>query len=119
MASRSQKRAASVRPGAARTLPTTPRGKQKRARLVVAARAVFQRDGYAGTRISDITIEADVAAGSFYTYFADKEEILRAVLEELQEEMLHPEIERVGGADTPFEFSWSSPSCEKLFAAVS
>lgn len=63
-----------------------------RAALVAAARVVFGRDGYVSARITDISQEADVAAGSFYTYFNSKEEIFQAVFEEVQEEMLHPRM---------------------------
>jgi AcrR family transcriptional regulator len=40
----------------------------------------------------DIAAEANAAAGSFYTYFTNKEEIFAAVLEEVHEEMLHPHV---------------------------
>ncbi|MEU8796389.1 TetR/AcrR family transcriptional regulator [Spirillospora sp. NPDC048819] len=66
--------------------------------LVVAAREVFERDGYLDARIVDICSTAKVATGSFYTYFNDKEEIFAALVEMLQEEMLHPHMsERTGG----------------------
>jgi AcrR family transcriptional regulator len=81
--------------------PRTKRGERTRQRLITAARAVFEREGYADARLSDITTEAGTAAGSFYTYFTDKEAVLAAVLEEVKEEMLHPHVEQVGHADTP------------------
>lgn len=68
----------------------TPRGERTRAALIAAARTVFERDGFAASRLIDITSEANCAAGSFYTYFASKEEVLRAVLGVAQEDMLHP-----------------------------
>jgi len=70
--------------------PLSPRGERTRAVLVSAARRVFERDGFLQARITDITAEAGVATGSFYTYFAGKEEAFAAVLEDLDEEMLHP-----------------------------
>ena len=75
-----------------RTVPTSARGMRTRAALVAAARVVFARDGYVNARITDISQEAEVAAGSFYTYFTSKEEIFQAVFEEVQEEMLHPRM---------------------------
>nr|WP_050949823.1 TetR/AcrR family transcriptional regulator [Gordonia effusa] len=68
----------------------TPRGERTRAALVAAARVVFERDGFGESRLIDITGEANCAAGSFYTYFASKEEVLRAVLADAQKDMLHP-----------------------------
>jgi AcrR family transcriptional regulator len=62
---------------------------------------VFERDGYLDARLADITAEAKTAAGSFYTYFASKEEIFAAVLEDMQEEMLHPRIRETTDGDDP------------------
>lgn len=82
--------------------PVSARGARTRAQLVDAARRIFERDGVLEARVADITREAGVATGSFYTYFARKEDAFVAVLDELREEMLHPEglgdaAERAGG----------------------
>jgi len=53
---------------------------------------VFERDGFLDARITDITAEAGVASGSFYTYFTSKEDAFAAVMEEIGEEMLHPRL---------------------------
>lgn len=81
------------------TMPTSPRGLRTRAALVDAARAVFERDGVVEARIVDIAREAGVAIGTFYTYFARKEDAFVAVLAELRQEMLHPRMEVVDGDD--------------------
>jgi AcrR family transcriptional regulator len=81
--------------------PLTARGQRTRAALVAAARTVFERDGYLNARLTDITAEANTATGSFYTYFTNKEEIFAAVLEEAQEEMLHPHVREVVGDEDP------------------
>ncbi|MGV9818851.1 TetR/AcrR family transcriptional regulator [Nocardia xishanensis] len=78
-----------------RDLPSTARGARTRAALVAAARTVFERDGYLEARLSDIAAEAKCSTGSFYTYFAGKEEILQAVLDLAQDEMLHPGLPRL------------------------
>lgn len=70
--------------------PLTPRGERTRAALVAAARVIFERDGFAESRLIDITGEANCAAGSFYTYFPSKDAVLVAVLADAQEDMLHP-----------------------------
>jgi len=82
-----------------RTPPRTARGARTRARLVQAARTVFERDGFLDARLADITDEAGTAAGSFYTYFDSKEEIFQAVLEEIEEEMLHPHVRALNEGD--------------------
>ncbi len=71
-----------------------------RAALVTAAREVFERDGYLDAKISDISRAAGMAAGSFYTYFDNKDQVFAAVVEQVQEEMLHPHIrQRIGITD--------------------
>lgn len=62
------------------TLPTTDRGRRMRARLLIAAREVFERDGFLDARVTDISAAAGVAHGSFYTYFRSKTEVFRALL---------------------------------------
>jgi AcrR family transcriptional regulator len=86
---------------ATKPAPTTARGQRTRAALIAAARTVFERDGYLDARLTDITQEASTATGSFYTYFANKEEIFAAVLEEAQEEMLHPHVREVTDTEDP------------------
>jgi AcrR family transcriptional regulator len=80
--------------------PRTRRGARTRAALIEAARTVFERDGFLDARITDITKEAGVASGTFYTYFDGKEEIFQALVEAVQEDMLHPRLrERLGDED--------------------
>ena len=94
---------ASPKPDAAavREPPRTARGARTRAALVTAARTVFERDGYLNARLTDITAQARCSTGSFYTYFNNKEEVFAAVLEEAQEEMLHPHVREVTDTEDP------------------
>ena len=83
-----------------RVTPRSARGIRTRNALIAAARVVFERDGYLEARMSDISLQAGVAAGSVYTYFDGKEEIFAAVADQVQEEMLHPRLrERTGITD--------------------
>lgn len=75
--------------------PITPRGVRTRAALVAAARVVFERDGYLEARLTDITAQAQCSTGTFYTYFTNKEEVLQAVIEAAEKEMLHPGMPRL------------------------
>jgi AcrR family transcriptional regulator len=81
--------------------PVSARGTRTRAALIEAAREVFERDGFPDARITDITARAGVAAGSFYTYFTGKEEILEAVLADVEEEMLHPRLRVLADGENP------------------
>jgi AcrR family transcriptional regulator len=80
-------------------LPSTSRGVSKRLALIEAARQVFERDGFLDAKISDIAKAAGAATGSVYTYFDDKEQIFFAVMEQVQEEMLHPRLGDVRQGD--------------------
>ncbi len=62
---------------------------------------MFERDGYLDARLTDIAAEAGTASGSFYTYFTGKEEVFAAVIEEVQDEMLHPHVRQVAESDDP------------------
>ena len=64
----------------------TAKGLRTREELVAAARRVFERGGYSGARVADITAEAGVAHGSFYTYFSSKQDVFAAVVREVGEQ---------------------------------
>lgn len=67
--------------------PTTERGRRARAALLVAARRVFERDGFLDARVTDISAEAGVSHGSFYTYFGSKTGVFRALVAETMDEL--------------------------------
>jgi AcrR family transcriptional regulator len=59
--------------------PRSRKGALTRARLVEAAKAVFEENGFQEARISEITERAGWSYGSFYHYFNSKEEIFREI----------------------------------------
>ena len=61
------------------------RRQQTRAKLLSAARAVMARKGADTTTIQEITEEADVGFGSFYTHFESKDAIVEAMMAETLE----------------------------------
>jgi len=54
-----------------------------RAAILHAARAVFGELGYGAASVRDIVRRTELAAGTFYNYFPDKESIFRALVEEV------------------------------------
>jgi len=84
----------------------TPRGIRTKAALLEAARVVFERDGFVNARITDIAEEANVAHGTFYTYFTDKEDVFKAVAAMLPAEFLgqhNRNGSRRAPGETPYE----------------
>ena len=58
-----------------------------RAAILEAARHVFAHMGFGAASVRDIVRRTDLAAGTFYNYFPDKESVLRALLEEVATEV--------------------------------
>lgn len=87
------------------TRPLTPRGERTRASLVAAGRAVFERDGYLDSRLADVATEAGCSIGTFYLYFEDKDDLLRAVLDTVEVDMLRPVRPRSREGSRP----WADP----------
>ena len=73
---------------------------ENRAKLLAAARKVFAEKGFGAATARDIVRETDLATGTFYNYFADKDDAFRAVMDEFtsqaraaaREERLQPGV---------------------------
>ncbi|RLV50132.1 TetR/AcrR family transcriptional regulator [Nocardioides mangrovicus] len=65
---------------AAASSPTTPRGADKRDRLVDGARQVFYERGVERTTIADIAEHTGIPVGNIYYYFKTKDEFVDAVV---------------------------------------
>lgn len=63
------------------------RGIQSRAALLRAARHLFSDRGFEGTTVGDIAKEASLRKASLFHYFATKEEIYLAVMDEIFSEL--------------------------------
>jgi AcrR family transcriptional regulator len=50
--------------------------------ILIAAREVFAELGYGAASVRDIIRRTDLAAGTFYNYFPDKESVFRALIDE-------------------------------------
>lgn len=79
-------------------IPKTERGRRTRNKLLEAAEIEFGEKGYHEAGISGITYRAGVALGTFYTYFASKEEIFRALVRHMSRHIREWVAERAAGA---------------------
>jgi AcrR family transcriptional regulator len=67
---------------------TAPAGKRERtkqanrAAILAAAREVFADIGFGAASVRDIVRRTDLATGTFYNYFPDKESVLTAIMDE-------------------------------------
>lgn len=64
------------------------KGLERRDSILRAARTIFSREGYNAAKLTDISSEAQCSVGTLYTYFESRDELLEAVLTEVQNEML-------------------------------
>jgi TetR/AcrR family transcriptional repressor of nem operon len=74
--------------------PQTTKGRATRERVIdTAAALVFER-GVAGTSLDDVRASAHVSKGQLYHYFADKDDLVHAVVERTIEQVLaaQPEL---------------------------
>jgi AcrR family transcriptional regulator len=75
------------------TRAATPNGKraltkaQNRSAILEAAREVFAELGYDAAGVRDVIRRTDLASGTFYNYFPDKESVFRAVVDDSAREI--------------------------------
>lgn len=70
--------------------PRSRKGAETRARLLAAAKEIFEESGFLDARISDIAERAGLSHGSFYHYFDSKDEIFREVAEAVEDRLSAP-----------------------------
>ena len=92
--------------------PRSRKGVETRARLVAAAKEIFERDGFLDARISDIAERAGLSHGSFYHYFESKEEVFREVALEVDEQLTAPMY------DVIFDRAFEASPYERLRTAI-
>ncbi|MGE7781647.1 TetR/AcrR family transcriptional regulator [Peribacillus sp. NPDC097264] len=68
-------------------MPKTNRGIQTRNKLLRSAEYIFGKNGYHQSSIVEITQNAGVSLGNFYTYFESKYQIFEALLWDMQSEL--------------------------------
>ena len=79
------------------------RSEATRSALLGAARALFGERGYGAVGTEEIVGRAGVTRGALYHQFADKQDLFRAVLEALEQDVIGRVGRRVGAATTADE----------------
>lgn len=67
--------------------PVTPKGKSCREKLLAIAKEVFEQRNYHEASVSEICRRAQVANGTFYQYFSNKEAILLELAAQLSRQL--------------------------------
>jgi TetR/AcrR family transcriptional regulator, transcriptional repressor for nem operon len=68
--------------------PVTDKGRATRNRVLDAAAALVFEHGVAGTTLDDVRAAANVSKGQLYHYFADKEDLVHAVIDRTVQQVL-------------------------------
>jgi len=74
-----------------------------RAALLAAARELFTERGFAAVSAEEVVRHAGVTRGALYHHFRDKRDLLAAVHEEVEQEMVAHLADRVAGIEDPYE----------------
>ena len=80
--------------------PTTPRGAATRARIVEAAADLVLARGAIGTSLEDIMEASSTSKSQLYHYFADKDALMRAVIECQTGRVMGFQAARLQGVDS-------------------
>lgn len=80
----------------------TRKKQDKRKRLLDAAYDLFVKNSVSATTISEICTQAGIAKGTFYLYFTDKEDILRALTKKLSLNILDIAYSKVKDSSDSF-----------------
>jgi AcrR family transcriptional regulator len=63
------------------------RREERRGQIVAAAQRLFAAHGYEATSVQQVVAEAGTSIGNCYFYFRNKEELLKAVIEDVNDEI--------------------------------
>ncbi|MBO3738689.1 TetR/AcrR family transcriptional regulator [Actinoplanes flavus] len=68
--------------------PATTRGRRTHDALLTAGRQIIEEQGWAGFTPEAVTQAAGVSYGTFYTYFASKDDLLRKIVQAAADKMI-------------------------------
>ena len=80
--------------------PATPRGRETRERILRAAAELVAEDGVAGTSLDDVRTRAHVSKSQLYHYFADRDDLMRAVARAASDDVLGGQAQLFAQLDT-------------------
>ncbi|WP_437635773.1 TetR family transcriptional regulator [Sorangium sp. So ce854] len=105
--------------------PDRPRDPARRARILEAARRQFAERGFKGTNLDAVAAEAGCAKGALYLEFADKESLLREVVEQAFAAIRARFAAEVLGLESPLDrlvatlrFAYRQQAAEPLFGKL-
>lgn len=75
----------------------------KHEQILRAAIKTFAKKGFYNTRISDIAKEANIADGTIYLYFKNKDNLLVSLFEESMDQIIHMVEEKLANIKDPIE----------------
>ncbi|MDP1979135.1 TetR/AcrR family transcriptional regulator [Undibacterium sp.] len=91
-------------------VPETPianrrlaQGAQSRARLIAAARALFEKNGYANTSTEALLLATGLTRGALYHHFRDKKDLFVAVCEAVHSDLSAAIEQAANTQETPAE----------------
>ncbi|WP_306261997.1 TetR/AcrR family transcriptional regulator [Pararhizobium sp. IMCC21322] len=82
--------------------PCTPRARQKCRQIMDGAARIFDEQGFEGASVDMIAEAADVSKATLYKYFANKQELFKAVIQ-LQCKVYSERIEKLSKIDGTLE----------------
>jgi TetR/AcrR family transcriptional repressor of nem operon len=80
--------------------PATSKGRETRERIVRAAAELVVERGVAGTSLDDVCARAHASKGQLYHYFADRDDLMRAVARAASDEVVGGQAELFERLDT-------------------
>src|SRR5579864_6122079 len=83
-----------------RAEPVTERGRETRERIIRAAAELVAERGVAGTSLDDVRTRAHASKSQLYHYFADRDDLMRAVARAVSDEVVGGQAELFAGLDT-------------------
>ena len=84
-------------------MPIKNRNGEKYHRIIAAATKVFARKGFFLAKVSDIAKEAQVADGTIYLYFENKDDILISLFEEQMKAVLENMVQQLSQEKDAFK----------------